>query len=211
MAGMVQGSPEWFEARLGRVTASRVADVVGRTAKGAWKAERGRYLAQLVAERLTGQIANHYVSAEMLWGRDHEPAARAAFEFLFDLAVAQVGFIDHPTIPMSGASPDGLIDDDGLVEFKCPKTETHLATWLSGTVPEEYVPQVQWQMATTGRAWCDFVSFDPRVPTDLQLFRTRVTRDDAMIAGLEADVRTFLQEVDGQIAQLMSLCRREAA
>ncbi|ACL58723.1 lambda exonuclease family protein [Methylobacterium nodulans] len=211
MAAMVQGSPAWFEARLGRVTASRVAEVIGRTAKGTWTAERARYRAQLVAERLTGQVAHHYVSVEMMWGTDHEPHARAAYEFLFDRPVVQVGFVDHPTIAMAGASPDGLIGADGLVEFKCPKTETHLATWLSGAVPEEYLPQVQWQMACTRRAWCDFVSFDPRVPTDLQLFCTRVARDEAMIAGLEQDVAGFLAEVDAQVAQLLALGQRRAA
>ena len=212
-----QRSALWFAERCGKLTASRVADVSRRTAKLAsgkgWKADRGRYLDQLVAERLTGQAASHFVSAEMQWGIDNEPRARADYEFLFNRSATQIGFAPHPTIAMAGASPDGLIGEDGLVEFKCPKTETHLATWLSGAVPAEYLAQVQWQMACCpGRTWCDFVSYDPRVRVaDLQLFRVQVPRDDDHIAELEEDAKAFLAEVDERVEQLMRLCRREAA
>ncbi len=212
MPEMIQGTAAWFEARCGRVTASRVADVIGRLKGGGWRGERAHYRDQLVAERLTGEVARHFVTAEMVWGTDNEPRARAAYEFLFDAAPEQVGFIDHPTIAMAGASPDGLVGDDGLVEFKCPKTTTHLGYWLAGTLPEEHRPQVLWQQACLpGRAWTDFVSYDPRLPADLQLFRIRVPRDDAAIAAVEREVAEFLAEVDAQVEQLMALCQRKAA
>lgn len=202
MSGIVQGSPEWFAVRLGKVTASRVADVIAKTAKG-WGAGRANYMAELVAERLTQTSGEKFSSSAMQWGTEKEPDARAAYVFMKDVDVEEIGFVPHPTIAMTGASPDGLVGTDGLIEIKCPNTATHLDTLLSGTVPAKYVTQMLWQMACTGRKWCDFVSFDPRMPEGrMRLFVQRVERDDEVIAGLERDVTEFLAELDAKIESL---------
>jgi len=198
---MIQGSPDWFAARLGKVTASRVADVVARTKSG-WGASRANYAAQLIAERLTGVPAEGYSNAAMQWGTEMEPQARAEYAFMRDADVIEVGFVAHPTIAMSGASPDGLVGDDGLIEIKCPNTATHIDTLLGGDIPMKYQWQMQWQMACTGRQWCDFVSFDPRMPEYARLFVARGTRDDRQIKALEKDVIDFLAEVEDKVAQL---------
>lgn len=211
MAEMVQGSAAWLAARVGKATASRIADVVGRTAKGAWRAERRKYFRELVAERLTGEAVHHFTSVEMMWGIEQEPRARLAYELVTGRDTIKVGFIQHPRFTDAGASPDGLVEADGLVEFKCPRTETHVDTLLADAVPEDHLPQVQWQMACTGRAWCDFVSFDPRLPEHLSLFIRRVPRDDAYIAELERDVGEFLLEVAQTVSRLDALGHREAA
>lgn len=199
---MEQQSAEWFEARLGRVTASRVADVVAKTKSG-YSASRSNYMAELVAERLTGERAEGYTNAAMQWGTDQEPEARIAYEFRTDVSVETVGFIPHPTIDMSGASPDGLVGSDGLVEFKCPNTATHIETLLTGVIPGKYETQMLWQMACTDRAWCDFASFDPRMPEEMRLFVKRIERDDSRIAELEEEVRTFLFELDTTVRRLV--------
>ena len=198
---MEQRTDEWFSARLGKVTASRVSDVVAKTKTG-YGATRGNYMSQLIVERLTGKQAESFSSAAMQWGTDTEPLARAAYETFKDVLVDEEGFVQHPTIDMAGASPDGLIGDDGLVEIKCPNTATHIETLIAKKADARYINQMQWQMACTGRKWCDFVSFDPRMPEDLQLFVTRVERDDEKIAELEAGVIEFLNEVDQKIATL---------
>lgn len=198
---IAQGSAEWFAQRAGKVTASRVADVIAKTKTG-WGASRANYAAQLVAERLTGNVEPTFTNAAMQWGTDKEPEAREAYEFHAGVFVDQVGMIDHPKIAMTGASPDGLVGDAGLVEIKCPNTATHIETLLSGKVPAKYVTQMAWQMACTGRAWCDFVSFDPRMPEHMRLFVQRVDRDDALIATLEAEVSAFLTEVSETVAAL---------
>lgn len=205
MEEIVQGSPEWFAARLGKVTASRVADVVARTKTG-YGATRANYMAELIAERLTQTQAERFTNAAMQWGTDKEPEARAAYVFMRDLDVTEVGFVAHPSIDMSGASPDGLVGDDGLVEIKCPNTATHLDTLLERAVPAKYVTQMQWQMACTGRAWCDFVSFDPRMPEGrMRLFVQRVYRDAARVAELETEVAAFLAELDTKVSALRAL------
>ena len=201
---MEQGSPEWLAARVGKVTASRVADVVAKTKSG-WGASRANYQAELIAERLTGAPGETYSSAAMKWGTETEPLARDAYEFYADVSVVRVGLIDHPSIAMSAASPDGLVGDDGLVEIKCPNTATHIDTLLGQAVPAKYVAQMHWQMACTGRKWCDFVSFDPRMPEHLRLFVRRVPRDDALVAQLEADVSEFLRETAEKILRLGAL------
>ena len=200
-ADILQGSPEWFAARCGKVTASRVSDVVARTKTG-WGASRANYMAELVAERLTGAVAEGYTSPAMQWGTDTEAEARRAYEFYRDVDVVAAGFILHPRIGQSGASPDGLVSDDGLVEIKCPNTATHIDTLLSATVPQKYATQMQWQMACTGREWCDFVSFDPRMPEAMRLFVKRVQRDGEAIAELEKLVTAFLEELDAKVAAL---------
>lgn len=207
---MEQHSPEWFAARLGKATASRIVDVVARIKSG-WGASRANYMAQLVCERMTGTPQDGYVNGAMQRGLENEPEARVAYEFYSDNTVVEVGFIDHPTIPMSGASPDGHVGDDGSVEIKCPNTSTHIDTLLSGKVPEKYVVQMQWQMACSGRQWCDFVSYDPRMPEDLKLFVQRVRRNDEDIAALEQAVKDFLSEVDAKVHQLIALTQQEAA
>ena len=198
---MEQRSPEWYEARLGQVTASRVADIVAKTKTG-YSTSRANYMAELICERLTGMQGASYASAAMQWGTETEPMARAAYEAKVGSLVIETGFVPHGSIPMAGASPDGLIGDDGLVEVKCPITATHIDTLLGQSVPGRYVTQMQWQMACTGRKWCDFVSYDPRMPEKMQLFIKRIDRDTAAIAELEGEVVNFINELDRKIAQL---------
>lgn len=206
---IAQGSPEWFAIRCGKVTASRVADVIAKTKTG-YGASRANYAAELIAERLTHTTAPSFTNAAMQWGTDQEPHARAAYSFVHDVDVEEIAFVDHPEIAMSGASPDGLVGLDGLVEFKCPNTATHLDTLLSETVPAKYITQMQWQMACTGRAWCDFASFDPRLPPSMQLFVKRVERDASLILDLETEVSAFLAEIDAKVAALTERYARAA-
>ena len=201
---MEQGTEEWFTIRIGKVTASRVADVIAKTKTG-YSATRDNYMAQLVCERLTNQKGESFSNAAMQHGTDTEPLARAAYEAFQDILVDEVGFVPHPSIIMAGASPDGLVGDDGLLEIKCPNTATHIETLLSQSVPGKYNTQMQFQMACTGRQWCDFVSFDNRLPEELQLFVKRVPRDNEFIKQMEDEVVKFLNELDIKIAQLMDL------
>jgi len=201
---MEQYSDEWWQARLGKATASRISDIVAKTKTG-WGASRANYEAELIAERLTGQTADSFTSAAMQRGSDTEGQARAAYVFMTDTEIEEVGFINHPSIEMSGASPDGLAGHEGMVEIKCPNTATHLKSLLGGSIKKGYRDQMQWQMACAGRAWCDFVSFDPRLPAKHQLHVTRVERDAELIAELEDQVRIFLGEIDIKIAKLEAL------
>ncbi len=200
---MEQRTEEWFAARCGKVTASRVADIIAKTKSGP-SASRENYLAQLVCERMTGKPAESYSNSAMQHGTDTEPYARAAYEARMDLLVTEVGFIDHPWIAMSGASPDGFANE-GMVEIKCPNTATHIDTLLSQTVPAKYITQMMWQMCSADRPWCDFVSFDPRLPERHQLFIKRITYDPEMVNLLENSVIQFLGDVDLKIQQLESL------
>lgn len=199
-----QGTPEWFAQRLGKVTASRIGDIIAKTQSGP-AASRKNYLAQLVTERLTGQAAESFKSSAMQHGTETEPIARMAYETETGLMVTEVAMIAHPHIEMAGASPDGLVGDDGLVEIKCPNSATHIATLMAEKAPSTYIPQMQWQMACTGRQWCDFVSFDPRMPVDLQLFIKRVPRDNKLIAEYEAEIIKFLAEVQETVTKLQQL------
>jgi putative phage-type endonuclease len=201
MLDIIQGSDEWLALRVGKVTASRVADVIAKTKTGP-SASRSKYLGELIAERLTGVPAERYTNAAMAWGTDTEPQARIAYEFLNGVNVEQIAFVLHPTIGDAGASPDGLVGDNGLVEIKCPETHTHIETLLGGTVPGKYVTQMMWQMACTGRQWCDFCSFDPRLPESMQFFCQRVHRDEEVIGELEKEVIAFLNEVREKVDQL---------
>ena len=196
-----QGTPEWFAARLGNVTASRVADVIAKTKSG-YSASRENYMAQLICERMTNTVAESYSNAAMQWGTETEPLARAAYESYADVLVDQIGYVPHPVINRAGASPDGLVGVDGLLEIKCPNTATHIETLLSEKVPSKYITQMQWQMACTGRRWCDFVSFDPRLPDGLQLFVKRVDASIEYITTLEEEVEKFLIELDNKIFKL---------
>lgn len=201
---MDQGSDEWFAVRIGKVTASRVADIIAKTKSG-YSTSRDNYMAQLVCERLTGQKGESFTNAAMQHGTETEPLARAAYEALKDVLVDEVGFVPHPSIKMAGASPDGLVNDDGLLEIKCPNTATHIDTLLSESVPTKYFTQMQFQMACTGREWCDFVSFDNRLPEELQLFVKRVPRDDVYIRLIEAEIVQFIAELDDKINKLMKV------
>jgi len=207
---MEQRSPEWFAHRLGKVTASRIADLMAETKSGPGAA-RKNYAAELISERLTGDHPQGFSNAAMQWGTEKEPQARAAYEFMTDATVIEVGFIDHPHIPDSGCSPDGLVGDDGMVEIKCPNTTTHIETLLSGNIDGKYLKQMQFQMACSGRKWCDFVSFDPRMPAEMQLFVKRIdaVRDDVTL--IENAINLFLAEVEGTVSKLKSIYLQEAA
>ena len=201
---IIQRTEEWYSVRIGRVTASRVADIMAKTKSGP-SASRKNYMAELVCERLTGTKADSFTSSAMQWGIDNEAAARQAYEAQMFADVAQIGFVDHPSIKMAGCSPDGLVGDDGLIEIKCPNTATHIETLISGEADKKYFAQMQMQMSCTGRAWCDFVSYDPRLPVDLMLFIKRVPRDDAFIAEMEAEITAFLSELDETVEKLRHL------
>lgn len=201
-----QGTQAWKQERLGKVTASRISDMLAKTRTG-WGASRANYQAQLVAERLTGVVAESFVNAAMIHGTETEPEARDAYSFYHGAGIAQVGFVSHPTIEMAGASPDGLVGEDGLVEIKAPNSATHIATLLDGVVPGKYRLQMMWQMACTGRRWCDFVSFDNRLPEDMRLFVRRIERCDETISDIEKEVRVFLAEIDDTVNRLISAYR----
>jgi hypothetical protein len=188
-------TPELAQARLGKLTASRFADAIAKTKSG-WGASRANLCANLVAERLTGMPTATYQSAAMANGVDREPAARLAYAFGAGVVVTESDFVPHPTIEEAGASPDGLVNSDGLVEIKCPQVATHIKTLLGAPIEGAYIIQMQWQMACcTGRAWCDWVSYCPEMPEDMQLHVQRVMRDDRYIASLEKDAVEFLAEV----------------
>jgi len=201
---MEQRSEEWFAARCGKVTASRVADIMARTKTGP-SASRENYLAQLVCERMTGKPAESYSNAAMAWGTEQEPFARAAYESAKDVLVEEVGFVPHPSFSEAGASPDGLVGEFGLVEIKCPNTATHIQTLLEQKVPEKYNTQMQWQMACTQRHWCDYVSFDPRMAEGLQLFIKRVEFDPVYVGKLDKEIINFLLDLEDKITQLNKL------
>ena len=195
----MQGTQEWKQMRAGKVTASRVADVIAKTKSG-YSSSRANYLTQLVIERF-GVVNEGFTNAAMQWGTETEPLARIEYEKRNLVSVEQVDFVAHPLIAMSGASPDGIVGD-GLLEIKCANSATHFEYLLADEVPLKYQPQMAWQMACTGAQWCDFVSYDPRVPEGLQYFEIRYERDDAYIAMLEDEVMTFLAEVDAKYIQL---------
>lgn len=200
---MEQRTEDWFAARLGKVTASRVADVIAKTAKG-YSASRDNYMAQLVCERLTGKPTEGFSNAAMEWGTAQEPNARVAYSAKTGELVEEVGFIQHPAIGNAGASPDGVVGV-GLVEIKCPNTATHLEYVLDGKPPQKYVTQMQWQMACTKAEWCDFVSYDCRLPEHLQLLVVRIPRDTGYIQMLEDEVKTFLMELEAKLAKLQGV------
>ena len=204
MSEVEQGSPEWYAQRCGKATASRISDIVAKTKTG-YSTSRANYMAQLVVERMTNQVAESYTNAAMEWGVEHEPFARGAYEAKTGNLVDQVGAIDHPSIPMSAASPDGLVGDEGCLEIKCPNTATHIETILGEEPAKKYYDQMQWQMACTGRKWCDYVVFDPRMPENLQLCVRRVERDDYIIDEIKTEIKKFLAELDQQVNRLRAL------
>jgi putative phage-type endonuclease len=196
-----QRTDEWFQQRLGKVTASNLHKVLAKTKTG-YGADRGHYMTQLVLERITGNRADGYTSAAIQWGIEQEQFARAAYEAYRGVLVEEVGFIPHPTIAMAGASPDGLVEG-GMVEIKCPESKTFLEVILSNNpVESKYFAQMQWQMRCADRPWCDYVVFDPRFPPKAQLFIARVNRDDRWIEEAETEVKKFLAEVDEKVQAL---------
>jgi putative phage-type endonuclease len=198
-----QRSEDWYAARLGKATACRFKVAIAALKSGAPAQAQRDYLTELVVERLTGQRVQKFVTAAMQWG-DHEPEARTAYEQRTGISVEETGFICHDTL-LAGCSPDGLVDWDGLIEIKCPfNSAVHIETLLNG-MPDEHRAQVQGQMWITGRQWCDFVSYDPRMPAELQLHVQRIQRDPSFIADLEARITSFLQQVGTQVEALRRL------
>lgn len=201
---MDQGTAEWHAARCGMVTASRIFDLMAKTKSG-YAASRKNYLAQIVVEILTETPMQSFTSTAMQWGTDTEPYAREAYEMATGEMVVETGFVVHPTIDQAGASPDGLVGDTGLIEIKCPNTATHIETLLTNYIDRKYLFQMQWQMACTGRAWCDFVSYDPRMPENLKYYCERVERDDELINEISDEVTEFLAEVKVKHSQLEAM------
>lgn len=193
-----QGSPEWLALRAGKVTASKIACVFADKKTATYR----NYFTDLITERLTGNKTESFTNAAMQWGTETEPLARAAYEVKTGLFVEQVAFVDHPEIEMFGCSPDGLVGEDGLIEIKCPNTSTHIDYIMDDKPPTKYIGQMQCQMAVTGRKWCDFVSFDPRLPDGLQLFVVRLERDDEYIAKMQEQVKKFLTDVNSAVSGL---------
>lgn len=191
-----QGTAQWLEARRGKITASRIAEVMDFLKKGGEGASRRNYRTELLAERLSGRGEDHYVSPEMEWGTEFEPQARAAYEIANDVMVDRVGFVLHPVFDFAGSSPDGLVGNDGYVEFKCPKTTTHLKWMQAGGVPEEHQEQCLFNMRCEERAWADFVSYDPRLPEGLRIFVARMDRDEERIVRIDEEVQRFQNEVE---------------
>jgi putative phage-type endonuclease len=206
---IIQGTPEWKQLRAGKATASRIADIIAKTKSG-YSTSRENYLTELVIERF-GVINDGFTNAAMQWGTETEPLARAQYELESGALVEQVAFVDHPTIEMSGASPDGLIGSDGLLEIKCPNPATHFNYLLENKVPEKYKAQMAWQLACTGRKWADFVSFDPRVPEGLQYFQIRFVPEPGYIEMLESEVIVFLKEVEARYLDLKEIMDKRAA
>ena len=204
-----QRTEQWFQQRAGHLTASRIADMMATTRSG-WGASRANYAAQLIAERLTGVAESGFTNAAMQWGIDTEAEARSAYEFIQGATVVEAPFVLHPAIEWSGASPDGFVGDKGLIEIKCPNTATHIATLRGEAIADKYIKQMQWQMACTNTDWCDFASYDPRLPVEMQLHVRRVERDDKLIAEIEAAAVEFLAEIAATVAELENTYRKAA-
>jgi hypothetical protein len=199
-----QGSPEWLAARVGLVTASRVSDIIAKTKTGT-AASRANYMAELVVERMTGASGESgFLNEDMQRGIDLEPEARFLYEVTFDRPVVQVGLVLHPTL-RAGASPDGLVEDEGLIEIKAPRTHVHIECLESRKPPAKYLPQMAWQCICTGRKWCDFVSYDPKMPERLRLFAARFIPEAGYMRELEAEVTAFIAEVDAKVEALSKL------
>lgn len=200
-----QRTDEWFKARLGMVTASRVYEVVGKTSSGGYSSSRANYMTDLILEKITGKQVEKFSSQAMEWGTEKENDALNVYGFHSSNNVNLCGFIRHNEIDGAGASPDGLIGEEGLVEIKCPNSATHLKTLLNGKIAKKYILQMQFQMACTGRKWCDFVSYDPRFEGNMTIFIKKVDRDDKLIDGLNKEVLLFINEMDEKIKKLKEL------
>ncbi|WP_273760022.1 lambda exonuclease family protein [Bartonella sp. ML70XJBT.G] len=204
---MEQRTAEWFQARLGKVTASNVYNVLSKTAKGMPTSKYEDYKIKLMTERLTEEISQSYTTPAMQWGIEHEEDALREYEFIYDTEVTRCGFIQHPTIQMAGASPDGFIDEDGLVEVKCPQPPNHLRFFIDDTIKPEYIAQMQFQMACTGRKWCDFMSYNPNFvgkSTGLRMKIKRVNRDEEQIEQINQEVEIFLAEIEKEMQKILT-------
>jgi predicted phage-related endonuclease len=195
---MEQRTEEWHQARLGKVTASRITDVMAKPETAAHK----NYLAELVCERLTGIPTESFCSADMQRGIDLEPAAKQVYSFLTGHECQDVGFVDHPGIGGAGCSPDIVIVGGGLAEIKCPKPAKHIAFKTGATIDSKWLMQIQFQMACTGEKFCDFVSYCPELPGEMQLFIKTIKRDKKRIEEIESAVVAFLGKVDDTIERL---------
>jgi len=198
--GIFYPEPEWYAARIGLITSSKVHDAITPRQKGGTHelAARKKLRMEMLAEMLTGRTVEHYVSPAMDWGVENEPRARAEYEFRRGADVEPLGIVMHPVNPRAAATADGWVKTNGILEIKCPETYTHLEYMESGAIPKEYLNQIDWQMACCGPEieWCDFVSFDPRIEVeDLQLFVVRRERDEKRIAEMEDAVNQFLSEL----------------
>jgi len=207
MIEIKQGTEIWHTARMGKVTASRVADLMATTKSGP-AASRTNYMMELLCQRLTGNREEGYINAAMQRGTDLEPFARIAYEANENCDVTEVGFVLHPTIDNFGCSPDGLVGDCGLIEIKCPNTAQHVEFLRTGKPDGKYIKQMMAQMSCTERPWCDFVSYDDRMPDQLQYKRVRVERDDKFIAAMESEIITFLGELDRLVEEMLELEHR---
>ncbi len=202
---MEQRTAQWFQARLGKVTASNVYNILSKTAKGLPTSKYEDYKIKLITERLTGETSPHYETEDMRWGIEHEEDALKEYAFIYDADIRKCGFIQHPTIKMAGASPDGLIGSDGLIEIKCPRSANHMRFCIDNEIKPEYHAQMQFQMACTERQWCDFISYDPRftgASSHLRIKIKRVHRDDQQIEQINQAVQAFLAEIEREIKQL---------
>lgn len=201
-----QRTEEWRLLRAGKITGTRVAALMATGANGKPSASRKNLIADLVTERMTGKPAGSgFVSAAMQWGTDNEPAARHAYSVLTGEIVDEVGFVLHPKYDWAGVSPDGLVGADGLVEIKCPNTATHIEFLLTGEIDRDYVLQMNWQMACTGRSWCDFVSYDPRMDEGLEIKVSRVVRSNSLIEAITSFGEVASAEADYIITKLKAL------
>jgi putative phage-type endonuclease len=200
-----QGTEEWKMARLGHVSASNIAAVMSKGKDKTESAIRRAYKIKLVAERLTGKPQESYKNAAMEWGNEQEPFARMAYEARMNVLVEKTGFWKHPYKDWVGVSPDGLVGEDGLIEIKCPNTTTHLEYIFDDVVPTEYRKQIQMQLWVTGRQWCDFVSYDPRLPENNQLFIKRMNWDGEFTAIMGIEVNKFLDEIQAIIDKLKGM------
>ncbi|WP_409360915.1 lambda exonuclease family protein [Bartonella heixiaziensis] len=202
---MEQRTAEWFQARLGKVTASNIYNILSKTTKGLPTSKYEDYKIKLITERLTRETSPYYETEDMRWGIEHEDDALREYGFIYDADITRCGFIQHPTIEMAGASPDGLIGEDGLIEVKCPRSVTHMRFCIDDEIKPEYHAQMQFQMACTERKWCDFVSYDPRFAEEsfhLRMKVKRVLRDDQQIEQINQAVEAFLAEIEREIKQL---------
>lgn len=197
-----QGEPGWIKARIGRLTASKMADAMATLKKGGESEARRKLKIALLAERLSDAATEHFVSDAMLWGIEHEAEAAAAYEQVSGELLTACGLAYHPTIEWFAASPDRLLNADGLVEVKCPTSLTHVAWLLAGVVPDQHKPQMLAQLACTRRRYVDFVSFDPRLPLRQRLFVRRFEPAADEISAVEEAARQFLAEVDAMFEQL---------
>ncbi len=204
---MEQRTAEWFQARLGKVTASNVYNIISKTAKGLPTSKYEDYKIKLMTERLTGETSQSYTTSAMQWGIEHEDDALKEYAFIYDTEVTRCGFIQHPTMEMAGASPDGFVGEDGLVEIKCPQSANHLRFFMDGNIKPEYIAQIQFQMACTGRKWCHFISYNPNFvgrSTRLRMKIKRILRDEKHIEEINKAVETFLAEIDQDMKQILA-------